>query len=341
MGGNKESMRQAMKELLGLVGLGPEEDEAREAQKPAEAVAPVQPAPAAQPRRLAEEQPKVDSPKPVVEQPKVEAPKPVAEAPKVEVPKPVVEQPKVDSPKPAAERPIVIEAPRPSVWEQPKAEETDLEETRQKVAATVERGFFSFGRKKEQPKAEQPVVEEPVFREPTFDEPVFTSAPAAPQFEDTFRPPFIRPGATVIAAGATFFGDIRAEGDVEVLGKLKGNLEATGNVRIIGKVLGDVKGDGVLLEGCVVQGNITSTSSVALDEGAMVVGDVLATDIDSKGKIKGNLQVARAATLSSTALLAGNVVAATIMMAQGAKVQGAVRIAVDPETNSLFGELEI
>ena len=327
MGGNKESMRQAMKELLGLVGLGPEEGED---QKPVEAAAPVQPAPAAQPKRLAEEQPKAEAPKPVVEQPKTEAPKPV------------VEQPKVEAPKPAAERPIVIEAPRPSVWEQPKAEETDLEETRQKVAATVERGFFSFGRKKEQtPAAERPVAEEPAFREPTFEEPTFTAAPAAPQFEDTFRPPFIRPGATVIAAGATFFGDIRAEGDVEVLGKLKGSLEATGNVRIIGKVLGDVKGDGVLLEGCVVQGNITSTSTVALDEGAMVVGDVLATDIDSKGKIKGNLQVARAATLSSTALLAGNVVAATIMMAQGAKVQGAVRIAVDPETNSLFGELEI
>lgn len=301
MGGNKESMRQAMKELLGLVGLGPEEDEAREAVKPVETAAPV-------------------------EQPK----KVVAEAPKS-----VVEQPK-------EERPVIVEAPRPSVWEQPKTAETDLDETQQKVAATVERGFFSFGRKKEtmDEKPAAPVAQTPVFREPTFEEPTFTAS-SAPQFEDSFRPPFIRPGATIIAAGATFFGDIRAEGDVEVLGKLKGNLEATGNVHIVGKVLGDVKGDGLLLEGCVVQGNITSTSTVTLDEGAMVVGDVLATDIDTKGKIKGNLQVARAATLSSTALLAGNVVAATIMMAQGAKVQGAVRIAVDPETNSLFGELEI
>lgn len=299
MGGNKESMRQAMKELLGLVGLGPEEEEAREAVKPVETATPV-------------------------EQPKKAA---------AEAPKSVVEQPKEER---------IIEAPRPSVWDQPQSAGTDLDETQQKVAATVERGFFSFGRKKESvdEKPVAPMAATPVFREPTFEEPTFTAS-SAPQFEDGFRPPFIRPGATIIAAGATFFGDIRAEGDVEVLGKLKGNLEATGNVHIVGKVLGDVKGDGLLLEGCVVQGNITSTSTVTLDEGAMVVGDVLATDIDTKGKIKGNLQVARAATLSSTALLAGNVVAATIMMAQGAKVQGAVRIAVDPETNSLFGELEI
>lgn len=317
MGGNKENMRQAMKELLGLVGLGPEEDEAREAPKPVEAAAPI---------HRASETP-VETPKKVeVEPPKaVEPPKPVAEQPKVvETPKPVVEQ------------------PRPAVWDQ--SEETDLDETRRRVAATVERGFFSFGRKKEPGKdavLETPVAESPVFHEPTFEEPAFTPADTFRREEDGFRPPFIRPGATIIAAGATFFGDIRAEGDVEVLGKLKGNLEATGNVHIVGKVLGDVKGDGLLLEGCVVQGNITSTSTVTLDEGAMVVGDVLATDIDTRGKIKGNLQVARAATLTSTALLAGNVVAATIMMAQGAKVQGAVRIAVDPETNSLFGDLEI
>ena len=123
MGGNKESMRQAMKELLGLVGLGPEEEEGKQGQMPAETAAPVQSVPAA----------------PVVP----EAPKKVV----AEEPKPVVEQPKpiVEEPKPAAERPIVVEAPRPSVWEQTQGAETDLEETRQKVAATVERGFFSFG----------------------------------------------------------------------------------------------------------------------------------------------------------------------------------------------------
>ncbi len=128
---------------------------------------------------------------------------------------------------------------------------------------------------------------------------------------------------------------------MEVLGKLKGNLEATGNVRVVGKVLGDVKGEAVVLAGCSVQGNITSTSFVSVDEGSMVVGDVLATDFESSGRVKGNLQIARAATFATTALLAGNVIAGTIVMNQGARVQGAVRIAEDPETNSLFGDLEI
>lgn len=330
MGGNKDNMRQAMKELLGLVGFGPEEGEVKE--KPAE---PTQ----AAPRPEVREQPVVR------EQPAAAPERPVAR----ETARPAApERPKAQTPpapaKPAAERPVQ----QPRIEREPAVEKKDeaarfaaaeleMEETRQKVASTVERGFFSFGK----PKAKEAPVEETFTpAEPVVDDSFF-SRDFGPVGEETIRPPFIRPGATVIAAGATFFGDIRAEGDVEVLGKVKGNLEATGNVRVLGKVLGDVKGEAVVLEGCTVQGNVTSTSYVSLDAGAMVVGDVLATDFQSDGKVKGNLQIARAATFSSCALLAGNVIAATIMMSQGAKIQGAVRIAEDPETNALFGDLEI
>ena len=328
MGGNKDNMRQAMKELLGLVGFGPEETEEAK---------PVERKP--EPKPVAPERPRVSEPPVAQEPPKAPERPVISEQPKVQKQpvaqeRPVVQQPRIER-EPAVERREPVRPAAP-VYKAPEVEpaEVKLEETQRKVASTVERSFFPFGK----PKAKEPVYEEP------YTPPVVERSPVeeyTPIEEEPIRPPFIRPGATVIAAGATFFGDIRAEGDVEVLGKVKGNLEATGNIRVIGKVLGDVKGEAVVLEGCTVQGNITSTSYVTLDAGAMVVGDVLATDFDSDGKVKGNLQIARAATFSSCALLAGNVIAATIMMAQGAKVQGAVRIAEDPEANALFGELEI
>lgn len=284
-----------MKELLGLVGFGPEEGSSKPEPKAAEPV-------------------------------RVTASEPVAEA-------------TTTTRTATVERPRVVEEPKAEkepVVEKPAVTATDMEETRKKIASTVEHSFFGFGHKeKEKTTPDFAEVKEETVPE---TEPYFINweTEAEPQ-----TPPFIRPGATVIAAGATFFGDIRAEGDVEVLGKLKGNLEATGNIRVVGKVLGDVKGDAVILEGCTVQGNITSTSGLTLNESAMVVGDVLAADLETKGKIKGNLQIARSANFGATALLAGNVIAATIVMAQGARVQGAVRIAEDPETNGLFGELEI
>ena len=307
MASNKENMKQAMKELLGLVGFGPE-GEGVEQEDVVEQ--PVRTAPPAEERPVAR-----TAPEPRVErEPAVER---RAEPTRVERPAEPAshEQPRVER----------REAPR-TEYREPVVEEPA------KKAESERKGFFSFMDPKPAAQSEDRVD-------------------AAPETEDDFfggyeeepvRPPFIRPGATVIAAGTTFFGDIRAEGDVEVLGKVKGNLEATGNVRITGKVLGDVKGEAVVLSGCAVQGNVTSTSSVTVDETAMIVGDVLATDFESAGKVKGNIQIARAAIFFPTAILAGNVMAGTIMMNQGARIQGAIRIAEDPETNALFGEgLEI
>jgi len=301
-------MKQAMKELLGLVGFGPEGEAGEQesvAEQPVKTTPPVEERPVARP-----------APEPKVERP---------------VERVIQEQPRVE--RVAPEQPRIERV----VQEQTKVEhrEPEIEEPVKRAEPEQRRGFFSFM----DPKPAAPQAEE------RTETPMHTAEPEEDffRFEDEpIRPPFIRPGATVIAAGTTFFGDIRAEGDVEVLGKVKGNLEATGNVRITGKVLGDVKGEAVVLTGCAVQGNVTSTSSVTVDESAIIVGDVLATDFESGGKVKGNIQIARAAVFFPTAILAGNVIAGTIMMNQGARIQGAIRIAEDPETNALFGEgLEI
>lgn len=306
MASNKENMRQAMKELLGLVGMTKEEktDESFETDLDAtrQEVA-----------KTVEKTLFQESPVEITVEPRVEARKEPRVATRVE-----------PQPEPRAAR---VEPPKATPKPEPKVE------IEPRVEPQPSRGFFGIGRSVTPPPPPAAPVAEP--RPEPF-------APPVDEDDDTVRAPFIRPNATVIAAGASFFGDLRAEGDVEVLGKLKGNLEATGNVRISGKVLGDVKGAAVVLVGCAVQGNITSTSSVSLDASAMVVGDVLATDIESDGKIKGNLQIARAATFFPGSVLAGNVTACTIAMNQGARIQGSMRIAEDPETNALFGDgLEI
>lgn len=188
----------------------------------------------------------------------------------------------------------------------------------------------------------RPAAEDSLFFGGGFESAQISGDPFREEGGSSSGSTFIRPGATVIAVGVSIFGDIRAEGDVEILGKLKGNLEATGNVRVLGKVLGDIKGDSVALLGCAVQGNITASASVTMDETAVLVGDLLANDLESNGKIKGNLQIARAAVFRTKAVLAGNVSAATISMSQGTRIQGSMRIDEDADTGSLFGSgLEI
>lgn len=166
-------------------------------------------------------------------------------------------------------------------------------------------------------------VEEPsVADDPFFQQPVY--APAPPVAD------------TIISAGTNLFGDLRADGDVEIRGTLKGNLQATGRVRILGKVLGDIKGSAVELVNCAVQGNITAVELVSLDQGTVLIGDVMANDLRTDGKMKGNAMLDRTATFNSNALLAGNVTATLVSMSEGAKIQGTVRISQDEKTDALF-----
>ena len=183
MGGNKDNMRQAMKELLGLVGFGPEETEDA---KPVERKP--EPKPVVQERPVeVPEKPKVPE-KPVAQERPVVQERPVApERPKAPEP-PVIQQPRIER-EPAVERkePIRPAAPVYRAPE-PKAPEVELEETRQKVASTVERSFFPFGK----PKAK----EQPVYQEPYTPPVTEQRAPVedfSPVEEEPIRPPFIRP----------------------------------------------------------------------------------------------------------------------------------------------------
>ncbi|MEG2420881.1 MAG: polymer-forming cytoskeletal protein [Oscillospiraceae bacterium] len=143
---------------------------------------------------------------------------------------------------------------------------------------------------------------------------------------------------TVISVGTSIFGDIRAEGDVEIQGKLKGNLEASGNVRIAGKVMGDIRGTSVELAACTVQGNITATAALRINAETIVVGDLSADSLTTDGKVKGNVVVEKTAVFQKNAVLLGNVSASLVTMSEGAKVQGTVRISEDNDTSALFGE---
>lgn len=78
-------------------------------------------------------------------------------------------------------------------------------------------------------------------------------------------------GATVIAAGARFKGDMQVEGDLEVRGHVNGTIQLTGGVlRIMqgGSVEGDVSAPHVIING-LLEGTCTSAEVEILESGKM------------------------------------------------------------------------
>jgi cytoskeletal protein CcmA (bactofilin family) len=145
------------------------------------------------------------------------------------------------------------------------------------------------------------------------------------------------PGLTTIAKGTVIIGEINADGDVELLGSVKGKIASKGDIKANGKVIGDLVGRDIELVSCAVQGNIIASGMVNVDGDSVVIGDVKGENFCLDGKIKGNVTVEKEAKFQPKAILAGNVTTASIAMSQGAKIQGEVNIPLsEKETDMSF-----
>lgn len=157
------------------------------------------------------------------------------------------------------------------------------------------------------------------------------------QFQPKPQQPKFEGGVTTIARGTVIIGEINAEGDVELLGSVKGKIASQGDIKANGKVIGDLIGKDIELISCAVQGNIIAGGLVTVDGDSVVVGDVKAENFCLDGKIKGNVTVEKEAKFQPKAILAGNVTTASIAMSQGAKIQGEVNIPLsEKETDMSF-----
>lgn len=149
------------------------------------------------------------------------------------------------------------------------------------------------------------------------------------------------PGITTIAYGTVIVGEIHAEGDVELLGSVKGKVTSQGDVRVNGKVVGDILGKDIKLESCAVQGNLLAKGFVSVDDASVVMGDVKCENFSLDGKIKGNVTVEKEAKFQPQAILSGNVTTASIAMSQGAKIQGEVNIPLSEKDTDMSFDVEI
>ena len=147
---------------------------------------------------------------------------------------------------------------------------------------------------------------------------------------------------SVIADGMTVNGDAKVQGDLELRGAMKGNIKADGNVTITGKLLGDLScAKDVILISAIVQGNITVSGVINLDKASTVIGDIEARSANIDGKMKGSLVAEEAASFQKDALLIGDVTCGKISMSEGAQIVGALKVNMDQVTSAEFEEIDL
>lgn len=126
------------------------------------------------------------------------------------------------------------------------------------------------------------------------------TAPAAPSAGPTpVSPAATQPKArvemkeSVISAGLAIEGKIVGSGHVRVAGKFKGDVQVDGNLHIdAGAILeGQVRASEVMVSG-ELQGNIESAKRVDLQQGGVITGDVKAGSLTvaAGSRMRGNVE---------------------------------------------------
>lgn len=142
---------------------------------------------------------------------------------------------------------------------------------------------------------------------------------------------------TVIAEGTVIHGPVEAKGGVEVYGEVQGDLASEEDVQICGKLVGDSRSRNIDMCSGHMQGNIMAASKAQLDEDSVLVGDVQASELCLRGKIKGDLSIVEVVTLEEHAVVLGNITAQRLSIAEGAALHGQVKIA-SRDVDALFTE---
>lgn len=128
----------------------------------------------------------------------------------------------------------------------------------------------------------------------------------------------------IISASMVITGNIELETGLVFAGKIIGNVNCKDTVesKAGGSIEGDLSALSAEFVGGSVKGNVTVSERVVADEETVIEGDIKAKDIVISGKVVGEIKAENSVRLTSSAVIKGDLFAASISIETGAKVEG-------------------
>ena len=92
------------------------------------------------------------------------------------------------------------------------------------------------------------------------------------------------------------------------------------------KVIGDLETDGVVKIEGKVEGTIRAGTQVLVSDGALITGDIHTKETIIGGEVRGVVHAEERVEIQSTALVNGDIVTKRIVVLEGGRVNGAVKM---------------
>jgi len=139
-----------------------------------------------------------------------------------------------------------------------------------------------------------------------------------------------RDDCSYISKGTTIMGSITTTDDVIVEGTVWGGITGEKHVEIAGTLKGDASASSVLVSGKRFEGTLRCTGSAVIKASCVMIGDITAETLRLEGAVKGNVSIQKEAVITSSAVLKGDLHAASLQQDYGALAEGRFTIGQNP-----------
>ncbi len=144
---------------------------------------------------------------------------------------------------------------------------------------------------------------------------------------------------TVITEGTTLTGNLESTGSFELRGKIDGNVHCNGKMTVTGSIKGNSDAAEFFADSAKVEGEITTTGTVKIGLGSVVIGNISATSAVIAGAIKGDIDVQGPVVVDTSAVVMGNIKSRSVQINNGAVIEGfCSQCYADVDVSSLFDE---
>lgn len=144
---------------------------------------------------------------------------------------------------------------------------------------------------------------------------------------------------SIITAGTAIKGNLSTTGSLKINGRVDGNVQCNGKLEVTGTIKGNSASSEVFSDAAKIEGEISSTGTVKIGLGSIVVGNITATSAVIAGAVKGDIDVQGPVVVDTSAVIVGNIKSRSVQINNGAVIEGfCSQCYADIDMDSLFGD---
>lgn len=207
------------------------------------------------------------------------------------------------------------EADPEQVSEAISAEEPEVSAGEEQPQTTVDQKENEAEQKQEDTMDEDKVIEITTVKD-------ITEAETSPETGSAIAPEEISDSTTYITKGTRIEGNLFTDGSVDIIGSVEGDVNCYGKLVVSGSINGKVNASEVYANAAKITGEITSTGSVKIGVGSVIVGNVDAQSAVVAGAVNGDLDIKGPVIVDSTAVIMGNIKSRSVQINNGAVIEG-------------------